>query len=141
MSAIPWFLDTVSKRWLAVLAVAVLVSMAMIVRAFVNASFHQEEKTVTVEPRVPVVTEPVSTRTEPVWDNPGEVHETQLAPTDGRVSPFKAQGASVGAAGEEVHKQAEYFRKIMVNGKLPACYGSLTKAQVDEMEKKGITIQ
>jgi hypothetical protein len=141
MSAIPWFLDTASKRWLAVLAVALLVSMAMIVRAFVNASFHQEEKTVTVEPQVSVVTEPVSTRTEPVWDNPGEVHETQLAPTDGRVSPFKTQVSAAEASRDEVHRQAEYFRKIMVNGKLPACYGSLTQAQVDEMEKKGITIQ
>lgn len=141
MSTIPRFLDTASKRWLAVLAMAFLVSTAMILRAFVDASFRQEEKKVTVEPRVSAVTETVSTRAEPAWDNPGEVHETLPAPTDGRVSPFAAQDAAVGANDKQVHRQAEYFRKIMVNGKLPACYGSLTKEQIDEMEKKGITIQ
>ncbi len=143
MSAIPWFLDTPSKRWLSVLAVAFLASAALMVRSFVNAAFPQEEKTVTVEPRVSVVTEHVSPRPEPVWDNPREVRENQPAPTDGRVSPFAAEDAIKARDNpviiqQRIHRQADYLRNLIAKGELPKGFGNLTKEKVDEMEKQGI---
>ena len=91
--------------------------------------------------------EPAPVRAEPVWDStpqPGGKRErSQVAA--GRVDPFDGQVTAVqpdaAARQEMVHKQAEYLRKIMVNGRLPAGLGHLTKEQVDEMEKKGIMIE
>lgn len=143
MSAIPWYLDTASKRWLAVLAAACLVSMAVLMHSFFNALSPQDEHAVTAQPPARVETQLVRPGIEPARNSPqasGASQEDQVAPA-ARISPFEAQDATAQAYREEVHKQAEYLRKIMVNGKLPACFGSLTKEQVDEMQKKGITIQ
>jgi hypothetical protein len=40
-----------------------------------------------------------------------------------------------------VHEQAEYLRNLISQGKLPDTTGNLTKEQVDEMERKGITLE
>jgi hypothetical protein len=146
MSAIPSALDTASKRWLAVLAVVFLASVALLARSFLNASFSPEEKTITIEPRASGRTEPVSTRSEPAWDRLQAVPEAEPNQPDGRASPFAALSAAKARDNpaliqERVHQQAEYLRKLIADGKLPESLGPLTKEQVDEMEKKGILIE
>ena len=86
MSATPSALDTASKRWLAVLVVVFLASIAILARSFVKTT----ENIITLEPRASGATEQVATRTEPVWDNPQTVHEVEQTQPVGRISPFAA---------------------------------------------------
>jgi len=147
MSTIPWSLDTPAKRWLALLAVAFVVSVGVLVHSFFDTLFPQERKAEVAQPRASEVPEPVHVRTEPVWNSPprmGAIEETPAPPV--RVSPFAAQDAARVsndpiAAQNRVHLQAEYLRKLIADGKVPKGLGNLTKEKVDEMEKKGILIE
>lgn len=91
----------------------------------------------------PGPTEEAVTRSEPDWNAAQVVPGSQAAAT--HVDPFAAQYAAAAkndpvAAQQAVHREAEYFRTLISQGKLPECYGKLTKEQVDQMEKKGVMI-
>ena len=58
-----------------------------------------------------------------------------------RTSPFAAEENDKQQAQQALQTQAKYFQKVMVNGRLPASLGSLTKEQVDDLQKKGLIIE
>jgi len=143
MSAIPWSMDASSKRWLIVLGAAVLVSIIILTHSFINALFSSKEETVAVSVR----SEEAVARTEPDWNSTQAGHVPQTMTT--RPDPFAAKYAAEAKAAtahdpvahqQAVHQQAEYFRALISQGKLPECYGKLTKEQVDQMEKNGVMI-
>lgn len=72
----------------------------------------------------------------------GKVEDRQAARQD---SPFDRQIVAPKSRDqvqkEMARQQADYLRKLIANGKLPAGLGNLTKEDVDEMEKNGIVIQ
>jgi hypothetical protein len=146
MSAISKLFDTTTKRWLAVLAAAVLLSGAVMAHSLIGAFFPaSEEPTVTVELPARVVTQPVVSRAEPVWNENSK--PSTDASVDGqtvppvRTSPFAAEENEKQQAQQALQTQAKYFQQVMVNGKLPASLGSLTKEQVDDLQKKGLIIE
>jgi hypothetical protein len=142
MNAVPESPDTSAKRWLAVLAAAVLVSVAVLAYSFRNALSPQAE-TVTVQPPAREATQPVRTRTEPALNGTRSASasaDDSLVPA-GRTSPFEAQENAERQTHEALQRQAEYFQKVMVNGKLPSSLGGLTKEQVDDLQKKGLIVE
>lgn len=146
MSAISKLFDTTTKRWLAVLVAAVLLSGVVVAHSLIGAFLSSsEEPAVTVELPARVVGQPVVTRKEPAWDGNGA--PSTDASVDGqtvppiRTSPFAAEENDKQQAQQALKTQAEYFQKVMVNGKLPASLGSLTKEQVDDLQKKGLIIE
>jgi hypothetical protein len=142
-----WSLDTDSKRWLAVLAAACLVSVAMLGHSFMNALSPAQENTVTVQKSATVATDAARTRSEPTWINPPQTVVTEDRQAAERVSPFDGKNKLLTRKDEmvaqqaEVHREADHLRTLIATGKLPAGLGHLTKEQVDEMEKNGETIQ
>jgi hypothetical protein len=147
MSAISSSVDAGSKRWLVVLGVAVLVSIVILAHSFLNALFPSKEETVAVS--VPVRTEQAVTRSEPDWNSArvgaGQVPQAIATKPDPFAAKYAAEAKAATAHDpvahqQAVHQQAEYFRALISQGKLPECYGKLTKEQVDQMEKKGVMI-
>ena len=138
MSAIPWSLDTTAKRWLAVLAVAVLGSVAVLAHAFYQAMTPAEASPASTQPPTRPATGEVRTKAEPTWDAPKQTAITE--PVAERVSPFAARDADKAANEQTVHTQAEYFRKLIAENKVPSGLGNLTKEQVDDMERRGIMV-
>jgi hypothetical protein len=146
MDTILDFFDTSAKRWTAVLMAAFLVSVAVLTRSFM-AALSPQETTVTVPQSTPVATEQAQARNEPSWNNQpqAQAQAEQGSQVIERVSPFDKDRPKVTrvdpvARQEVVHQQAEYLRGLIAAGKLPKGFGNLTKEQVDEMEKKGVTI-
>jgi hypothetical protein len=146
MNAIPRSIDTGSKRWLAILAVTAAASVIFVVYSFVQTLSPPEPAVVAPQKPTPDPTEEAVTRNEPDWNSvaAGHVAEGSQAATT-RADPFAAQYAAAAkndpvAAQQAVHREAEYFRTLIAQGKLPDCYGKLTKEQVDQMEKKGVMI-
>jgi hypothetical protein len=146
MDAILDFFDTSAKRWLAVLTAAFLVSVVVLTRSFMNV-LAPDESAVPVQRSTSVGTEQVQSRNEPSWNNQSQAQAQgeQGSPNIERVSPFdndrpKVTKVDPVARQEVVHQQADYLRKLIAAGKLPKGFGNLTKQQVDEMEKKGLTI-
>ncbi len=143
MNAIPRSIDTSSKRWLTILAVTVAASVIFVAYSFVKALSPPEPAVVAPQKPTPAPTEEAVTRSEPDWNAAQVVPGSQAAAT--HVDPFAAQYAAAAkndpvAAQQAVHREAEYFRTLISQGKLPECYGKLTKEQVDQMEKKGVMI-
>ena len=144
MSAILRLLDTSAKRWLALLAGVLLLSVTMLLHSFMNAVSSQEQ-IVVAPPPAAAVRGPATVRTEPSWGGAqpvGSVEQGQVQVVVDRVSPFDNQKPPPVKRDpvvyqEMVHHQADYLRTLIVNGKLPARFGHLTKEQVDEMEKNG----
>ena len=146
MDTILELFDTSAKRWLAVLAAAVLVSVVSLERAFMNAVTPQEN-TVTVQSSTSGQTEQVQAKSEPSWGNQAQAQAQvpEESPVVNRVSPFDNKPTFANkndpmAHQRMVHQQAEYLRGLIAAGKLPKGFGNLTKERVDEMEKKGISI-
>jgi hypothetical protein len=142
MSAIGWSLDTPAKRWLALLAVAFLVSMGVLVHSFLDSLTSPQQKAEATPKPALESAEQVQARSEPVWNAP----PPEPSHTTERVSPFAAQDAveartDPAARQKIVHHQAEYLRGLIASGRLPKQMGNLTKEQVDQMEKDGITIE
>jgi len=142
MSAIAWSLDTPPKRWLALLAVVFLVSVGVLVHSFLDTLASPQQKAEATPKPAMESAEQVQTRSEPVWNAP----PPEPSHTTERVSPFAAQDAAEAkidpsARQKQVHAQAEYLRALIASGKVPRQFGNLTKEQVDQMEKDGITIQ
>ena len=142
MSAISSSVDAGSKRWLVVLGVAVLVSIVILAHSFLNALFPSKEETVAVS--VPVRTEQAVTRSEPDWNSArvgaGQVPQAIATKPDPFAAKYAAEAKAATAHDPVAHQQAEYFRALISQGKLPECYGKLTKEQVDQMEKNGVMI-
>ena len=143
MNAISRSIDAHSKRWLVVLAVTVSASIAFVAYSFVQTLSPPEPSVVAPPKPTPAPTQEAVTRSEPNWNTAQVVPGSQAAAT--HADPFAAQYA-VAAAHDpvvhqrDVHRQAEYLRNLISQGKLPQGLGGLTKQQVDEMEQKGITI-
>jgi hypothetical protein len=106
-----------------------------------------EENIVTVQKPATAATSKARTRNEPAWSSPQQIATTEPSEAAIRVSPFDGKNKlmtkrdEMAAQQAEVHRQADYLRKLIAAGKLPVGYGHLTKEQVDEMEKNGETIQ
>ena len=142
-----WSLDTDSKRLLAILATVFLVSVAMLTHSFMLALSPTQENNAAVQKPATANTDEVVTRSEPAWSSPQQTAVPENREAAIRVSPFDGKNKlltkreEMAAQQAEVHRQADYLRKLIAAGKLPAGYGHLTKEQVDEMEKNGETIQ
>jgi hypothetical protein len=141
-------MDADSKRWLAFLAVVAATSVIFMAYAFVKTLSPPEQSVTAPQIPTPAPTGELSARSEPDWNAAQARQGAQAAPT--REDPFAAQAAAAARAAaandpvarqQDVHRQAEYLRNLISQGKLPECFGKLTKEQVDEMEQKGITIQ
>lgn len=146
MNAVSRSIDAGSKRWLAVLAATVAASVIFMVYSVIQ-TLSPSRPTV-VAPQKPASAGEPATRTEPDWNaaHAGQGLEVPAA----REDPFAAQEAAAAKAAaahdpvarqQDVHRQAEYLRGLISQGKLPSCFGKLTKEQVDQMEKNGLTIQ
>jgi hypothetical protein len=138
------FFDTSAKRWMAVLSAAFLVSVVVLTRSFMNV-LAPDESAVPVQQSTSAETGQVQSRNEPVFNNQSQAQGEQGSPIVERVSPFDNDRPKVTkidpvARQEVVHQQADYLRQLIAAGKLPKGFGNLTKEQVDEMEKKGFTI-
>jgi len=143
MNAIPRSIDTGSKRWLTILAVTVAASVVFVAYSFVQTLAPPEPSVVAPQKPTPAPTEKAVTSSEPDWNAAPVAPCSQAAAT--HADPFAAQYAAAAAHDpvvhqRDVHRQAEYLRNLISQGKLPQGLGSLTKEQVDEMEQKGITI-
>jgi hypothetical protein len=141
MSAISWSLDTPAKRWLALLALAFVVSVGVLMHSFFDA-LSPPEQTVVVQQPAAEVPEPVHVRSEPAWNSPQPVEAVKQSSVADRVSPFDNQKPPPTKRDpvvyqKMVHHQAEYLRTLIANGKLPPGFGNLTKERIDEMEKNG----
>jgi hypothetical protein len=141
-------MDADSKRWLAFLAVTAATSVIFAAYAVVKTLSPPEQTVVALQKPTPAPTEEAATRSEPNW-NAAQGGQGSLAATT-RADPFAAQDAAAAKAAakndpvalqQAVHREAEHFRTLISEGKLPDSYGKLTKEQVDEMESKGIMIQ
>ena len=151
MSLSTWSLDKDSKRWLAVLAAAGLLSVAMLAHSFMKALSPEEENSVTLQKSATAATGEARTRSEPAWSSSPQIAATENHEEAIRVSPFDGKkkllterdkvAEQQAAQQAEVHRQANYLRKLIAAGKLPVGYGHLTREQVDEMEKNGESIQ
>ncbi len=144
MNAIPQSIDTGSKRWLTILAVAAAASIVVVAYSFVQTLAPPEPSVVAPQKPTPAPTGEAVTSSEPDWNAAPVGPGSQAAAT--RVDPFAAQYAAAAAHDpvvhqREVHRQADYLRNLISQGKLPEGFGNLTKAQVDQMEQRGVTIQ
>ena len=117
--------------------------MAFLAHSFINTLSPPEEGVVVAEPQASEVTEQVRPRREVQWNNLPQFREHQDRQAGDQVSSFDSQddAAKKQARQEVVHRQADELRKLIASGNLPEAYGNLTKEQVDEMEKEGVTIQ
>jgi hypothetical protein len=148
MNAISRSIDAGSKRWLMVLAVTVAASIIFLAYAFVQTLSPPIPSVVAPQKSNPAPAEEAVTRSEPDWGAAQAVQGSLAATT--RADPFAAQSAAAARAAaandpvvrqKVVHEQAEYLRNLISQGKLPDTTGNLTKEQVDEMERKGITLE
>ncbi|HTS19421.1 MAG TPA: hypothetical protein VMP11_17725 [Verrucomicrobiae bacterium] len=149
MSRIASLLDTDSKRWLAVLAAAVAVSIVFITYSFLKTLSPAEPTVVASQKPAPPPADTPVTRAEPDWNaTPASTPLVESAAT--RPDPFAAQYAAEArdaaahdpvAHAKAVQHQAGYLRDLISQGKLPQGFGKLTKEQVDDMEKKGVLIE
>ncbi|MGD1017848.1 MAG: hypothetical protein ABSA12_00885 [Verrucomicrobiia bacterium] len=146
MIAIPRTIDAGSKRWLVVLAATAATSVIFMAYSFIQTLSPAEPAVVAPQKSAPAPPEEPVTRSEPDWNAAQAVQGSQAAPA--REDPFASEYAAAAkhqnnqiAHQQAVHRQAEYLRNLISQGKLPGCFGTLTKEQVDEMERKGITIQ
>lgn len=151
MSAIPWSMDSSSKRWLVALTTAAAASVAFVGYSFVKTLSPTESSVVAPQkPASARVEEPV-TRSEPDWNGVTVGQAAEISRTAAvRPDPFAAQDAAAARAAaandpvanqQAVHREAEYLRNLISQGKLPESYGKLTKEKVDQMEKDGIMIE
>lgn len=140
--------DASSKRWLTVLAVTVAASVIFVAYSFIQTLSPPASSVVAPQKSTAPSTEEPPARVEPDWNTvpagPGGQAATAQA------DPFAAQNAAAAKAAAAndpvarqkiVHEQADYLRNLIAQGKLPECFGNLTKEQVNEMEQKGLTIQ
>jgi hypothetical protein len=138
-------LDATSKRLLAALALAVLISVVILTRSFINALSPPEDKSIETRQSAPDPAKKVTAAAQPEWITPQQSH-----PGDGQRadmgSPFKNSDFptpknDAAARQEMVHRQAENLRAMVRQNKLPKSFGHLTTEQIDEMEKNGIIIE
>jgi len=144
MSAIRALMNDDSKRWLAILAVTAVASVIFVAYSFIQTLSPPVPTVVAPQKPTPAPTGEAVTRSEPNWNTAQVVPGSQAAAT--HADPFAAQYAAAAAHDpvvhqRDVHRQAEYLRNLISQGKLPQGLGSLTKEQVDEMEQKGIIIR
>ena len=132
MSEIKVPLDSSIKWSLAALAAAIVISVVIVVRSFIEPVSPPRKVDDSVQPtpaqRPPAV--------EPVW------HPVQQAPT----APVFPQSTETLSAAQQkaiymksVHEQAESYRQLVANHSKTASLP--TPQQIDEMEKKGLLAQ
>ena len=143
----PQSMDADSKRWLTFLAVTAAVSVVLAAYAFVKTLSPPQQSVAEPQKPTPAQTDGATVNSSLDWSTARAGHGSEAATT--REDPFAAQDAAAAkaaakndpaAAQEAVHREAEYLRNLISQGKLPGSYGNLTKEQVDQMEKDGIMI-
>lgn len=139
MSAPVSSIDATSKRWLAALALAILASVVILTRSFINALSPPPEKIVAAQPPALNETKAVRTSGQEGWGRPQELQRTSPFPSANSDATVRKKDEAIHK--ELVHKQAETLRSMIKQDKLPDAYGHLTLEEVDEMEKNGETIQ
>ena len=138
-------IDATSKRWLTVLAVAILASVVILTRSFLNVLSPPQEKSAEAQQPASDQMKQVHVNDQEAWSRPQHFQAVQEQPA---ATSFPSTASDAGmrkkneaAAKEMVHKQAEQLRAMVRQNKLPDAYGHLTLEQIDEMEKEGVTIQ
>ena len=150
MSATRQSVDATSKLWLTVLAVAVLASIATLIHSFIKATAPPEE-IVSVTAREPTAapTAAAPASAEPAWSfpDPARVAQGQSQPETPGVEPFSPSSNSApkrqtedAASKAMIHQQAETFRDMVKQNKVPGGLGDLTLEKVDEMEKNNVGV-
>ena len=132
MSATKVPLDSSSKWALAALAAAIVISVVIIVRSFIEP--------VSLPPKVDDSVRPTAAQ-RPLAIDP-VLYPAQQAPT----TPVFPQTTETPDAAQQkviymksVHEQAEYFRQLVA--KHPKTASLPTPQQIDEMEKNGLLAQ
>lgn len=138
-------LDATSKRLLAALALALVISVVILTRSFINVLSPPEQTSPQTQQSVQAPTKTVSSVAEPQWISPQQSRSSAEQPAD-KESPFKdgdfgAPKNDAAVRKEMVHMQAENLRAMVKQNKLPEAFGHLTTEQIDEMEKNGIIIE
>ncbi len=138
-------LDTTSKRWLTVLAVAVVISIIMLTRSFISAFSRPEAMNPETQKTAAAPAVTASTTAEPEWNllsqSPGSTVQHIHPDSSSETSDFGRPKRDAAIRKEQVHKQAQDLRSMVKQNKLPKSFGHLTTEQIDEMEKKGIIIE
>ena len=137
--------DTASKGWLAALALALLISIVIVVRSFVSAFSTPDQVNLPAQqaaqvPSSSMVT--VDTSAEPEWSTPSPASTTvpkHIPPVKREEFTSPKQAAAIRQA--MVHQQAQNLRAMVKQNRLPRSFGHLTLEQIDEMEKNGIVIE
>lgn len=142
MSAAP-SIDATSKRWLTLLALAIVASVAILTRSFLKALSPLDEKSVKTQQPATDEAREVRTDSPEAWNHPQQFQAVQEQPT---VTSFPSSDAEVrkkkeAARAAMAHHQAEDLRSMVKQNKLPEAFGQLTLEQIDEMEKNGIVIE
>lgn len=144
MSATP-SIDATSKRWLTVLALAIVASVAILAHSFLKALSPLDEKSVKTQQPATDEAKEVRTDSPEAWNHSQQFQTVQEQPATtsfpSRDSGTEARKKSEAARQAMVHHQAEYLRSMVKQNTLPGGYGHLTLEQIDEMEKNGIVIE
>lgn len=138
-------LDATSKRLLAALALAILISVVILTRSFFNALSPSEDKSIETQQSTPNPAKKVTAVAQPEWTTSQPSHPGDGQGAD-RGSPFKNSDFptpknDAAVRKEMVHNHAEDLRAMVKQNKLPKSFGHLTMEQIDEMEKNGIVIE
>jgi type IV secretory pathway VirB10-like protein len=142
MSAAP-SIDASSKRWLTVLALAIVASVGILAYSFLKAVAPLEKKSMETQQPATDHAQEVRTGDQEALNHPQPFQAAQEQPTVTSFPPSVAEMRKTKEAARMamVHRQAEDLRSMVKQNKLPAGYGHLTLEQIDEMEKNGIVIE
>jgi hypothetical protein len=146
MSAVSSSIDATTKRWLVVLAAAILASIAILTHSFIRVLAPPPEESVTTQPPVADAAREVRTSRQEEWSRPQQFRAFEEQPATANHfssnNSDPAQRKKDKAARQEMaHIQAENLRSMAKQNNLPKAFGHLTVEQINEMEKKGIIIE
>lgn len=138
-------LDPVSKRWLTVLAIAMLISIIVLARSFINAFSPPQSVKTDLQSSAQTPSAASTTPATSQWNGPSPFSSSDQQPIHIQSSFKRTESATpqndAAARKEMVRVQAENLRTMVKQNKLPKSFGNLTLEKIDEMEKNGIIIE
>jgi hypothetical protein len=133
--------DRSTKVWLVVLLAGFVGFVAILASAFINGSSRPVEPIATVEQSAPAEISQVRAMSEPTWSYPepsGTEHSNGNQLQSSHSAVKREQDAATNKA--FVHRQAETFREMVKQNKVPGGLGDLTLEKIDEMEKNNVGV-
>ena len=122
MSAIRALIYDDSKRWLAILAVTAAASVIFVAYSFIQTLAPPEPTVVAPQKSTPALTEGAVTSASRSW-NAAQVSTgftSRCYPSGSVRCPVRRCGCQrSGCESKEVHRQADYLRNLISQGKLP----------------------